>query len=98
MDEREGLLGLAPRRKAAGFTQAGLAVALNVSRSLLAAWETGQVWPSAGRLPKMAQLLGCTIAELYEPPAKPIITQEGGTEPCSRTAEISTGTPGALPV
>ena len=69
MDQtKQGLVGLAPRRKAAGYTQAGLAVALDVSRSLLAAWEVGNLWPSSERLPRMAQLLGCTIAELYAPP------------------------------
>ena len=85
MDQtKQGLAGLAPRRKAAGYTQAGLAVALDVSRSLLAAWEAGNLWPSSERLPRMAQLLGCTIAELYAPPEPPavetILPQGGGND------------------
>ena len=63
-----GLIGLAPRRKRAGFTQQAFADALGVTRSLLAAWEVGRVWPSAGWLPKMADLLCCDIDALYERP------------------------------
>ena len=85
MDQvKQGLAGLAPRRKLAGYTQAGLAVALNVSRSLLAAWEAGRVWPSAGHLPRMAQLLSCTIGELYEAPKnypEDYLNTEGGPRP-----------------
>lgn len=91
-ETKRGLPGLAPRRKAAGFTQAGLAVALGVSRALLAAWEAGNLWPSSERLPRMAELLGCGIADLYEPPAEEfqavedaepgndILPQEGGAD------------------
>lgn len=71
-----GLIGLAPRRKAAGYTQEAMADALGVTRSLLAAWETGRVWPSAGRLPKMADLLLCSIDDLYKPPDEESIAQE----------------------
>lgn len=64
------LAGLASRRKAAGCTQAEFAEKLGVSRSLLAAWETGIAWPSARRLPEIAQLLGCSIEELYSEPGE----------------------------
>lgn len=64
------LAGLASRRKAAGRTQAEFAEKLGVSRSLLAAWETGIAWPSARRLPEIAQLLGCSIEELYSEPGE----------------------------
>jgi len=74
----QGLVGLAPRRKAAGYTQESLAKALGVSRSLLAAWETGRVWPSAGMLPVMATTLGCPIGALYIVPADTTILQEEG--------------------
>ena len=72
------LAGLAPRRKAAGHTQAEFAELLGVSRSLLAAWETGIAWPSARRLPEIAQLLGCEIEELYsESGEDTVILQDG---------------------
>ena len=65
----EGLAGLAPRRRAAGYTQESLAGALGITRSLLAAWETGRAWPSARWLPVIAARLGCGVGELYSPPA-----------------------------
>ncbi len=72
----KGLRGLAPRRRKAGYTQDALAAALNVSRSLIAAWEVGRVWPSAEYLPRMAWVLGCGIEELYEPPEESITQEE----------------------
>lgn len=71
----KGLQGLAPRRKAAGYTQAAFAAALGITRSLLAAWETGRLWPSSMWLPEIARLLKCSIKELYEPP-EAIVMQE----------------------
>lgn len=70
-----GLIGLAPRRKRAGFTQETFADALGIERARLAMWEIGKAWPSASWLPKMADLLCCSIDELYEVPA------EDGTSP-----------------
>ena len=74
----QGLVGLAPRRKNAGFTQETFADALGVKRSLLAAWEVGRVWPSARWLPKIAELLSCSVEELYNLPTDLILSQEGG--------------------
>ena len=65
----KGLQGLPARRKAAGFTQEEFAEALGVTRSALAAWETGRAWPSAAILPQIADLLLCSIDELYKAPA-----------------------------
>lgn len=64
----KGLAGLAPRRRAAGFTQYSFAEALGVERSLIAMYETGRAWPSAAKLPTIAALLNCSIDELYEAP------------------------------
>lgn len=64
----KGLQGLPARRKAAGFTQEEFAEALGVTRSALAAWETGRAWPSAAILPQIADLLLCSIDELYRLP------------------------------
>lgn len=65
----KGLQGLPGRRKTAGFTQEAFAEALGVTRSALAAWETGRAWPSAAILPQIADLLLCSIDELYKAPA-----------------------------
>lgn len=62
------LEGLAPRRKAAGMTQAQLAEAIGVERPALAMWEIGASWPSARILPALADVLLCSIDALYEPP------------------------------
>ena len=63
-----GLIGLAPRRKRAGYTQQAFADALDIERTRLAMWEIGKAWPSAAWLPKMADLLCCDIDALYERP------------------------------
>ena len=61
-----GLQGLAPRRRRAGYTQETFAQALCIERARYAMWESGRIWPSAAWLPQMADLLGCSIDELYE--------------------------------
>ena len=70
-----GLVGLAPRRRKVGFTQAQLAEAMGIERARLAMWESGYAWPSAAFLPKLADLLCCTIDELYREP-DPIVAPE----------------------
>lgn len=62
------LEGLAPRRKAAGMTQAQLAEQIGVERAALAMWEIGASWPSAWILPALADVLVCSIDELYDAP------------------------------
>lgn len=69
-----GLRGLAPRRKRCGYTQQTFAEALGIERSRLAMWEIGYAWPSAAFLPQMADLLCCTIDELYHEP-DPIVAE-----------------------
>lgn len=53
------------RREGIGLTQAQFADSLNVSRATVAMWETEKSYPRADLLPKIAQLLGCTIDDLY---------------------------------
>ena len=77
----QGLVGLAPRRKAAGYTQETFAEALGVTRSLLAAWEAGRVWPSARWLPVMATLVHCPVEALFIAHTDDaIVHQEGGDD------------------
>lgn len=84
----QGLVGLAPRRKVAGYTQETFSLALGVNRSLLAAWEVGRVWPSARWLPEMAELLGCPIGELFVPPEDTsIVTTEEEENHAGRVQE-----------
>lgn len=62
------LEGLRPRRIALGLTQQQLAEAVNLERSNVANWETGRSMPSAALLPKLAEILSCSIDELYRVP------------------------------
>jgi transcriptional regulator with XRE-family HTH domain len=64
---RQGLLGLAPRRKSLGYSQAEFARILGIKRTRLTSWEIGYSWPSSEFLPEIARLLHCTIDDLYGP-------------------------------
>lgn len=61
------LAGLKRLRKKAGLTQVELAMALgSKSTGLVSMWETGQRSPRSKYLPKIAEVLGCSIDELYK--------------------------------
>lgn len=85
MDLKRGLEGLAFYRQRAGLTQQELAEGLHVSRTAVTMWETGQSWPSAALLPKLAETLLCSIDELY---SEHITDKEAS--PCRAPAEICT--------
>ena len=53
-------------RKAAGFTQEEAAYRLDVDRSTIARWESGETEPLPCLRPKLAKLLGITLAKLEE--------------------------------
>ena len=57
-------------RKKIGMTQMQLSERLHISRAAVAMWETGKSMPRADMLPQIADVLGCTVNELYadEPP------------------------------
>lgn len=57
---------LARRRRAAGYTQEGLAAALNVDRSTVIRWEAGDHSPLPYLRPKLARLLHVAPAQLRE--------------------------------
>ena len=69
-------------REAAGLSQMDLARQMRVSGPSVIQWETGRTLPTADKLPRLADLLGCSIDALYgrtEPPAASITsTQKGG--------------------
>ncbi len=52
-------------REKNGLRQKDLAKELNVDRSTVAKWETGCAVPKTDRLPKIAEILNCTIEDLY---------------------------------
>ena len=62
------LIYIRERRMALGLTQEDLAGRLGVDRSAVAYWEAGARTPTTGKLPQLAQLLGCGIEDLFRPP------------------------------
>lgn len=68
MTKPKKLEGLAPRRRAVGLSQQAVANALGIERATVGMWETGASWPSARILPALADLLCCSIDELYTIP------------------------------
>ena len=51
-------------REKRGMTQQDIAVALDIDQSTVSLWESGKTSPRAKLLPKLAQILGCTVDEL----------------------------------
>ena len=92
MDLKRGLEGLAFYRQRAGLTQQELAEGLHVSRTAVTMWETGQSWPSAALLPKLAETLLCSIDDLYS-----YHTAEEEDAPCRATAPTCTDGTDVLP-
>lgn len=47
--------GIAEMRKRAGMRQQDLADALNIDRSTISKWETGEAFPTGNKLPQVAR-------------------------------------------
>jgi transcriptional regulator with XRE-family HTH domain len=60
------LLRLGELRRLKGVSQAEMAKALHVNQTAISQWERNVYYPSCDKLPEIAQLLGCTIDELFE--------------------------------
>lgn len=60
--------GLKAMRRRAGYTAADLAERMHYSRTTIYFWEQGRCWPSSQELPRIAEILGCTIDELFTDP------------------------------
>jgi len=88
----KSLAGLRDYRQRAGMTQGELAKICNVSRVSVNNWETGRGWPSAAILPMLADVLLCSIDDLYDH-----IT-DGGECPWPEDVARSTTDTGELPV
>lgn len=52
-------------REAQGKTQKQLADEMGVERSTVAKWEARTAFPRADKLPKLAEVLGCSVADLF---------------------------------
>ena len=72
-------------RKELGLTQEGLALKLGVTNQAVSKWESGQSCPDISLLPKIADLFGITIDELFYSVEKKLKPQE--QEPAPQTEE-----------
>lgn len=52
-------------REKCGIRQEDIATKLNVDRSTIAKWETGEAMPRSDKLPELAKILDCSIDDLY---------------------------------
>lgn len=59
------MVGLAQLRKKAGLSQAKLAEVCGVTQAAVAAWESGVKYPTADKLPAIAEALKCSIDDLF---------------------------------
>lgn len=53
-------------REEKGLTQEQLAQKLKLDRSTIAKWETGEAMPRTDKLPILAEILGCSISDLFK--------------------------------
>lgn len=60
--------GLKAMRRRAGITAADLAERMHYSRTTIYFWEQGRCWPSSQELPRIAEILGCSIDDLFTDP------------------------------
>lgn len=56
-------------RDKCGISQMQLAKMLEIDRSTVAKWETGEASPRSDKLPVLAKALECKIDDLFEPTA-----------------------------
>lgn len=52
-------------REAAGLTKADVARAMEVDEAAVHRWDNGEALPRAAKLPKLADLFGCSIDDLF---------------------------------
>ena len=48
-----------------GMSQSELAEIMGVTQSAVSHWETGETMPTAGQLPKLAEVLKTTVSTLF---------------------------------
>ena len=64
-------MNIKTQRESIGITQEKLAEEMNIDRSTVAKWETGQSMPRADKLKRLAEILDCTVDELLADENKP---------------------------
>lgn len=51
-----------------GYSQQQLAELLGATQAAVAMWESGARLPRTDKLPKLAEVLGCSVADLFAKP------------------------------
>ena len=86
---------LARARKAAGYTQEGLARAMNIETSTVARWEAGSSEPLPYKRPKLGRLLHLGRAELEallregQTTSRELVAQQPGSAVVPRSAGLN---------
>lgn len=62
--ERRNSMEIKRLREAAGMRQYELAARMGIKQASVSAWESGQAYPSAENLIKLAGILGCSTDEI----------------------------------
>ena len=60
------MLNIKKMRENKQLTQRDLSVLLGLKQSTIAMWETGRSMPASALLPRLAEILGCKIDDLFE--------------------------------
>lgn len=58
-------LNLRPLRERSGLTACAVAAQIGITQSAYTFWEQGRTFPSADKLPMLADIFGVSIDELY---------------------------------
>lgn len=58
-------MNIKAKREQAGLTQKELADVLRIHQTTVGKWETAGIHPKGELLPRIAEVLNCTIDELY---------------------------------
>ena len=73
-------------RIAKGMTQEELVAIMGASRTAVGMWETGARMPRADKLPKLAEVLGCSVADLSTLKAREVEKYANAEQRTSRPA------------
>lgn len=63
-------MNISEAREKRSLTQTDVAKYLGVTQGAVSQWENGMAMPRVELLPKLAELLGCTVDELLRAPAE----------------------------
>lgn len=64
------VMAIKRKREAVEMTQQLLAERMGVAQTTISQWETEVALPRARQLPQLAEVLGCSISELFEDPGE----------------------------